>query len=126
MCAKRQVLVIEDTPALRKLFREILTDAGYSIATAVHGADALDQLSALRPCVILLDLRMPVMDGWQFVPAYRQRPGADAHLIAVTSEYNHPSLSELGAAAIIPKPFSVDSLLETVAQWVRAHPPGTP
>jgi len=126
MCARRQVLVIEDAPALRLLFKQVLEDAGYTVDTAIHGGDALRQLAALRPCLILLDLRMPVTDGWQFARAYRQLPATDAYLIGVTSEYNNPRLSELGAVAIIPKPFDLEALLATVARWVQAHRPDMP
>jgi CheY-like chemotaxis protein len=67
----RRVLVVEDSPALRHLLAMALADEGYAVHTAADGARALELLERLAPCLILLDLRMPVMDGPAFARAYR-------------------------------------------------------
>ncbi|HYY88050.1 MAG TPA: response regulator [Chloroflexota bacterium] len=63
----RCVLVVEDEAEIRFLLRELLVDAGYAVATAANGEEALDQMHEHRPDAVLLDLMMPVMDGWRFL-----------------------------------------------------------
>jgi CheY-like chemotaxis protein len=123
MCHARRVLVVEDTPAVRQLLALALADEGYTVHTAQHGAQALALLDRSAPCVILLDLRMPVLDGAAFAQAYRQRPDADAHLIVMTAERRPAALAAIAPAAVVPKPFDLEQLLPLVAHWVGAHPP---
>jgi len=74
MCDERRVLVVDDTDHIRELLHDILTFNGYLVTLAHHGAHGLRLIASARPCVILLDLQMPVMDGQEFVRAYRQTP----------------------------------------------------
>ena len=60
------VLVVEDDQDLRDMLADVLTDEGFDVRTAAHGELALAMLEQWRPHVILLDLNMPVMDGWTF------------------------------------------------------------
>ena len=61
------ILLVEDEASVREVIEAVLQDEGYRVVCTVHGADALEVLrSGLRPCIIILDLMMPVMDGWQF------------------------------------------------------------
>ena len=123
MCHARRVLEVEDTPTLRSLLVLVLTDAGYAVPAAVHGAHALQLLETLAPCLILLDLRMPVMDGHAFARAYRARDEADAHLIVMTAEPYVGSLDEINPVHVVRKPFDLEQLLPIVDQWVQAHLP---
>jgi len=70
MCDERRVLVVEDAGPLR----DVLTSSGYLVTLARHGAHGPQLITAALPCVILLDLKMPVMGGQEFVRAYRQTP----------------------------------------------------
>src|SRR5262245_55690503 len=70
------VLVVEDEQESRETLRELLELEGYVVETAVNGQEALDKLKHVDPCLILLDLFMPVMDGWQFL----DRLSADGRL----------------------------------------------
>lgn len=124
MCYERRVLVVEDTPALRTLLVLALTDEGYTVHVAVHGAHALQLLEKVAPCLILLDLRMPIMDGHAFARAYRARNDADAHLIVMTAEpIVVGSLNEIKPVHVARKPFDLEQLLPSVERWVLAHPP---
>ena len=69
------VLIVEDDDAIRTGVAWALADAGYSVIEAEHGQAALDHIAANRPDLILMDMRMPVMDGVEFVRRYRQVPG---------------------------------------------------
>lgn len=126
MCHARRVLVVEDTPALRRLLEVTLRDEGYTVQTAVHGAHALQLLETLAPCLILLDLRMPVMDGRAFARAYRARDAADAQIIVMTAEARPRGLAEIAPAQVVSKPFDLEQLLPIVEQWVQAHTPTPP
>ena len=121
---QRRVLVVDDTPAVRQLLVLVPTEAGYRVHAAVHGAHALHLLEALAPCLILLDLRMPVMDGHAFARAYRARDDADAHLIVMTAEpLAAGAVDEIKPVQIARKPFDLEQLLPSVECWVQAHPP---
>jgi CheY-like chemotaxis protein len=68
------VLVVEDDPATRDMLERNLSRAGWTVATAVNGRVGLESLAKARPAVILLDLMMPEMDGFDFVTEFRKRP----------------------------------------------------
>lgn len=121
VCDARRVLVVEDAPAVRELLAVMLTEEGYAVHTAVHGAHALRLLETLTPCLILLDLRMPVLDGAAFVRAYRQRPNADAHLVVMTAEGREEDIAAIAPSALVRKPFDLEQLLRIVERWVGTH-----
>ncbi|TMB75518.1 MAG: response regulator, partial [Chloroflexi bacterium] len=68
----RKVLLIDDDDELAEVLRQVLRDAGHSVATVRHGAAALELTQHTSPDLILLDLSMPIMDGWSFVAQYRR------------------------------------------------------
>ena len=72
-----QILVVEDDDAIRGLVSEVLRDDGYDVREATNGVEALDRLREERPDLIVLDLMMPVMDGWAFVEACRRKQCCD-------------------------------------------------
>jgi CheY-like chemotaxis protein len=67
----KRVLVVDDEEAIRLTLAEALEDEGYAVVTAQNGAEALVQVRARPPHGIVLDLMMPVLDGWGFLKAYR-------------------------------------------------------
>jgi CheY-like chemotaxis protein len=117
------VLVIDDDPGLRVSLASLLQSHGYRVIEARHGKDGLDRLSEERPDVILLDLNMPVMDGWEF-RAEQQRL-LDERLAAVpvllcTAELDGDKhRKDLNASALIEKPFDLDRVLHAVNTAVR-------
>ena len=72
-----RVLVVDDDAGIRDLLDLALTNAGYAVALAEDGAAALAMVEAVAPDVILLDMRMPVLDGWAFAEAYRRGDRGD-------------------------------------------------
>src|ERR1044071_3114804 len=70
----RSILIVEDEDDVRHVLADVLQDAGFAVATATDGFDALDQIEQHPPDAILLDLMMPAMDGWQFLEACRGDP----------------------------------------------------
>jgi CheY-like chemotaxis protein len=112
----RTVLVVDDDEAMRGMITMWLESAGYEVRTASNGRTALESLDQQRPCVILLDLMMPVMSGWQFREAQLQRDTvSQIPVIILSGHHNAPTEAQkLGAAAWIGKPIDVDRLITTI------------
>src|ERR687883_659428 len=79
------VLVVDDDPAIRGLVADALRGEGYTVDIAAHGREALDAMRARRPSTIVLDLMMPVMDGFSFLEACHQEQLCDGVPIVVIS-----------------------------------------
>ena len=117
MEASERVLVVDDDDTIRELVQMALADEGYDVVSAPHGAAALDLVGQIDPDVILLDMRMPVMDGWEFARQYRERPGPHAPIIVVTAAVDAADrAAQIGADGYLPKPFELDDLLDLVGQ----------
>ena len=106
------VLIVEDERALRTALAMALTDEGFDVATAPNGAAALDALNEIEPDAIVLDLNMPILDGFQFAEAYRQRAGKQAPVIVCTTRALDQRVRAIGAAATVSKPVDIDQLVE--------------
>jgi CheY-like chemotaxis protein len=113
------VLIVDDDPAIRDVLTELLTDEGYAAIAAPHGADALASLEQIRPCLILLDLMMPVMDGFAFRAVQRSDPQLAEIPVIVLSAFpaSIEAAAELDAAAYLRKPVRLDRLLATVERY---------
>jgi CheY-like chemotaxis protein len=121
---EKLVLVVDDDESLRDSLADLLSDEGYCILTAENGAQALAKLRrwpSPRPCLILLDLMMPVMNGWQFVAEQRQEPAlARIPVVVVSADGNLQQKAEsLGASGWLRKPIEIDSLLALVKRYCR-------
>jgi CheY-like chemotaxis protein len=113
------ILVVEDDPDLLALEAEILTSAGYRVSTAVDGLQALERAGADFPALVLLDMRMPRMDGWRFAAAFRERFGTACPIVVVTAaEDARARAEEVGAAGFLAKPFELDEVLGEVERHV--------
>jgi two-component system chemotaxis response regulator CheY len=111
------VLVVDDDPDILEALSEILEAEGFEIRRARNGKEALERLEPEPPHLILLDLMMPVMDGWEFAQRMRQRPPAIARIpvIVLSADRNVGSkAAELGAVGHLAKPFELNDLLDMV------------
>ena len=110
--------MVDDDASLVRLLRTILRSADYEVTTAGNGSDALEVAEHQHLDVIVLDLRMPVLDGPGF---YRQlRARGDKTPVLVTSAFGaRDAQRELGAEGAIDKPFDPDDLLEAVDNLLR-------
>ena len=111
------VLIVEDDQDVREFMDLLLTTSGYDTMCAGNGAEALAKMRARRPCVVLLDLGMPVMDGFTF----RERQLADASLapvpvVCVTAMHDARSVERRLHVPCLRKPVEFTVLLEEVAQ----------
>jgi CheY-like chemotaxis protein len=112
------VLVVDDEAGVRGSIAAELEASGYGVSTAPNGKVALEQARATRPDLIVLDLVMPVMDGWQFLHVRRGDPTLAAVPVVVLTACA-VSLVE-GAAVLLRKPLDVDALLAAAARLTSA------
>ncbi len=120
--AERRILVIDDDDEIRDSLRMTLSDEGYEVVAAPHGAAALDLVRTSQPQAILLDMWMPVMDGWDFSRAYRELPGPHAPIIAVTAARDAAKrAAQIDADGYLAKPFDLSEMLALVDRHARAN-----
>jgi CheY-like chemotaxis protein len=112
-----KILVVEDDDDIRDSLKELLEEEGYQVDTAANGEQALNRLRGEAPQLILLDLMMPVMDGWEFQRQLRDSPSLSGVPIIVISASKF-SREPLNAAAFIPKPLDAGVLLETIESFL--------
>ncbi|HET9317258.1 MAG TPA: response regulator [Vicinamibacteria bacterium] len=117
-----RVLVVDDDAAIRQFIQMALEGSGYEVATAEDGQEALAAVRAAPPRVILLDMRMPVMDGWAFTRASRETPPPHAPIVVLTAARDAGEYaSDVDADAFLAKPFNLRELLGLVGRLVRAE-----
>ena len=115
MTRPARILVVEDDDNIRELVDVILSGAGYEVVTAPDGAAALQIIGSARPDLVLLDMRMPVMDGWEFARQYRARPEPHAPIVVLTAARDAAQrAAEIHANGYLGKPFDMASLLNLV------------
>ena len=121
----RPVLIVEDDADLREMMAQLLTLEGYHIDTAANGREALEYLNeAPHPDVILLDLMMPIMDGWEFRRRQQNDPAlADVPVIVLTAlDQAQARANDLNGVDFLKKPLDFDRLLELVRRRCRPQP----
>jgi DNA-binding response OmpR family regulator len=117
----KRVLLVEDDLDLRDIVQDVLEDEGYEVIPAAHGRQALEYLRATRsgddaPALVILDLVMPVVNGWEVLDAISDDPWLQMPVIVVSAfEHSRPS----GVAAYLRKPFNVVDLLGAVRDAQR-------
>ena len=118
MIDHQRILIVDDQPDILEMTEVVLSGAGYDVSTASSGIEALDHL-ALRPCdLVLLDINMPEMDGWETLRLIRADEGlakVPVVMFSVKSELRDKVFGmQEGAVDYITKPFEVDQLLYRV------------
>ncbi len=110
-----RVLVVDDEPQIVSMLQFNLEAEGYRTFSAADGRTALDEVREHHPNVVLLDIMMPVMDGWAFLEELQMIPATERPRVIVVSVRSslrdRAKAAELGADAFVAKPFSVDALL---------------
>jgi CheY-like chemotaxis protein len=110
------VLIVDDDPDLLALEAQALAAKDYRTATAHDGEEALQLIEKEEPQLVLLDMRMPRMDGWAFARILRDRYGRRIPIVVVTAaEDSKLRADEIGADADLGKPFELERLYEVVA-----------
>ena len=118
------VLVVEDDPSLRELLAIMLEAEGHEVDTAANGKEALERIDSRSPALILLDMSMPVMDGWQFCRELDRRTGPRPRIVVVTAATDPAKRAdEVHADGWLAKPFDRDRLLSLVHRIVDDDAP---
>jgi len=115
---KTRVLVIDDHPKLIKFMRLGLKFAGFEVTTADSGKDALETIGSDGLDIVLLDMRMPDMDGFEVLQRLREFSQVPVIAYSATPEYSTPAL-ESGANSFLAKPFDIDHLTELIKKLAK-------
>jgi two-component system, chemotaxis family, chemotaxis protein CheY len=118
----RHILVVDDDLAIRQAITMILESEDYRVATAADGLEALDRIAELNPAVVLLDLQMPVLTGWEVLKRLAEE-GATVPVVVMTAGYRaQAEAATYNAAGYLAKPFELDDVLEVVRRFAGAPP----
>jgi CheY-like chemotaxis protein len=113
------ILVVDDDVSIRMAVAEILAFEGYNVASAANGAEALEAVERLNPSLVLLDMRMPVLDGWGFARELRARGHRPPILVMTAAQSARRWAEEIGAQGYLAKPFDLSELLRVVEETQR-------
>jgi len=118
----KRILVVEDQADNRRILRDMLSNAGYELVEAESGEEALMAVEAQRPDLILMDIQLPVMDGYEATRFIKSNPTLKAvPIIAVTSyalSGDEGKARAAGCNAYVTKPFSPRALLAKVREFL--------
>jgi CheY-like chemotaxis protein len=115
----KMVLVVDDDEDLLATMEDLLRLRGYGVVTATNGQEALARVEERLPELILLDMRMPVMDGWEFVAAFRLAHRVPTPIVVVTAAPDAQSRAlKVEANAWLAKPFDVKDLFATLERYL--------
>ena len=117
---EKSILVVEDDKGLLETLQDLLKMEGYNVTLAQNGLEALEILKTLTPAVVLLDLRMPRMDGETFArEVHRRKNLRSLYIIVLTANlYARQTAEAMGADDFLAKPFDINDLLEKIEQAV--------
>jgi two-component system, cell cycle response regulator DivK len=120
----KRILVVEDTEDNRKIIRDLLTSVGYELIEAADGAEGVAMAQSQRPDLILMDIQLPVIDGYEATRQIRAVPGlAKVPIIAVTSyalSGDEAKTRAAGCDGYVAKPFSPRQLLAKIREFLPA------
>ena len=116
------VLVVEDEPLIRALVAIAFEAEGYAVDTAADGAEALAKTNQQLPQAIVLDLMMPVMNGWDFLEAWQCQPTSPAvPVVVISAGGRQAEQAPRDVQAYLTKPFDLDRLVATVSGLVETN-----
>jgi CheY-like chemotaxis protein len=123
MSISQPILIVDDDQTIRSTMIDILTSEGYTVLSAANGAEALDLVEVQRPALVLLDMRMPVLNGWGFAQALAARSLSLPIVVMTAAQDARQWAGEIAATAVLTKPFDIIEML-TIIERVMAEQPG--
>jgi two-component system chemotaxis response regulator CheY len=118
----RNVLVVDDEALIRGFLAIALEDEGYRVVTAGDGLEALEKARTEPPDLIVLDLMMPHMNGWEFIDASRADPAmSQTPIIVVSAVHGGAEAEVLGVHRFLAKPFDIDILVAAIGNLLSQH-----
>lgn len=128
MSDAKTILVVEDEPDTLLALKDRLEMEGYRVVTAVDGMEALEVLPEARPALILMDVMMPRMNGYQLCRKIKSREEwSRIPVILVTAKSQESDRywgKESGCDDYVTKPFEMDDVIERIREKIRSHPQG--
>jgi two-component system, cell cycle response regulator DivK len=122
----KRILVVEDQPDNRQIIRDMLAPTDYEIAEVESGEEALTAIAKQRPDLILMDIRLPIMDGYTATSQIKADPALRSiPIIAVTShalDGEEQTARAAGCDGYVPEPYSPRQLLAKICQQAAIHP----
>jgi len=119
----RTILVVDDDSSIRRLLSYLLEKAGYTVQTAGDGIEALARVESLKPDVVITDLMMAKLDGYELCRSMRGRHEYDAVKIIVLTARDQPSdvetLKAAGVDAVMKKPINPQELTKTIKEFLE-------
>lgn len=107
----KEILVVDDEPVIRDVLSALFTGEGYAVRTAEHGLAALEALQIAAPDLVIADIVMPRLDGWELAGRLRTlQPDLPVILLSATFRGHPPN-----GVVFVAKPFDIDHLLAVVA-----------
>ncbi len=129
MATCRPILVVDDDPSLLSTVEAILEDEGYRVECAADGEEGLKSIEKELPKLVLLDMRMPHLNGWDFARILKERDIKLPIIVMTAATDARQWAQEINARCYLPKPFDLSDLLDTIERCLRhttgAHPPFT-
>ncbi len=118
------ILIIEDDKSIQQFLRTLLEDEGYEVRQASNGLEALDLLNVYSPNLILLDIAMPLLDGWGFLKGYQEQDRGPVPIIALSATANFRLPEKwVGFSGFLAKPFNISELLNCITQYLGTSVP---
>ena len=118
----RRILVVEDQEDNQRILRDLLTSAGYEIVQAENGEEALTAVARERPDLILMDIQLPLLDGYEVTRRIKANPALRAIPIIVVTSYalsgDETKAKAAGCDAYVTKPYSTRALLAKIREFV--------
>ena len=121
-----RVLVVDDDPSIRKMIVAALRREGYDFLEASNGRDALDMMRARQPDLVVLDLMMPLVSGWDVLEERATEPELRKIPVIIVSANQDPEVGTAmgqGVCAFLPKPFDIGALSALVRACLRSQQP---
>jgi two-component system cell cycle response regulator DivK len=119
---KKRILVVEDQEDNRQILRDLLSNAGFDMIEAENGADAVTSAQASRPDLILMDIQLPILDGYEATRRIKADPALKAIPIIVVTSYalsgDEDKARRAGCDDYVAKPYSPRQLLAKIKQYV--------
>jgi CheY-like chemotaxis protein len=117
----RRVLVVDDDADMRHAINEVLVEQGLVVDTASDGREALERAEAQRPALVILDITLPILDGYAVAASLQRRYGR-LPILAMTADGRAPQKARrVGAYAYLRKPFELDDLVRMVERGLAAE-----
>ena len=114
------VVVVDDDPGIREVVRDTLEEEGYEVDEATNGQEALSHIATTSPDLVLLDLNMPLMSGWQLQKQLRVLEVVAPVVFMTAGNHAQAEAEQHQAAGYLAKPFHLDELVEVVERFTAA------